>query len=270
MWIDRHGYHSDKRHFDGFDVNKNNSERQTEAQAHPFREADFKRPFVLRLKLQGNTEVTFCHFFAFHMLSNCCQLSRWLPFTKKKATFQRHFISGWLCANILSIRSPLNYFLVDKETFCPLMLDWPSLCFSFVQLKVNFQSVFFPSLQCSYLSTKGWLSTQALFQRHLALHLPSHTHGSPGSLRGQPSHWAASVEQMGLRAKAVHWLLPFFYISTFSTQTLKLCLVMHRFRSTNGGSSVQAEHWSRTCISSSIHASPSVPHSSAASLPAEW
>lgn len=83
------------------------------------------------------------------------------------------------------------------------------IVFSFVQLKVNFQS-FFPPLQCSYLSMKGWLSTQALFQRHLALHLPSHTHGSPGSFRGQPSYWAASLEQMGLRAKAVHWLLPFF------------------------------------------------------------
>lgn len=41
---------------------------QTETQTHPFTEADFKRPFVLKLKLQGNTEVTFCHF----LPSTCC------------------------------------------------------------------------------------------------------------------------------------------------------------------------------------------------------
>lgn len=41
---------------------------QPETQTHPSTEADFKRPFVLKLKLQGNTEVTFCHF----LPSTCC------------------------------------------------------------------------------------------------------------------------------------------------------------------------------------------------------
>lgn len=73
----------------------------------------------------------------------------------------------------------------------------------------------------------------------------------------------------GIKGKGCSLAAALFYISTFSTQTLKLCLIMHRFRSTNGGSSVQTEYWRRTCISTFIHASPSVPHSSAASLPAE-
>ena len=172
------------------------------------------------------------------MLSNCCQLSRWLPFTKKKATFQRHFISGWLCANILSIRSPLNYFLVDKETFCPLMLDWPSLCFHFFSWKSisnhflrpfpplapptpPHHSLLPPSLSPShppppppamFLSIHERLTehTSSVSASPCFTFTQSHTHSSPGSFRGQPSYWAASLEQMGLRAKAVHWLLPFF------------------------------------------------------------
>lgn len=144
------------------------------------------------------------------MLSNCCQLSRWLPFTKKKATFQRHFISGWLCANILSIRSPLNYFLVDKETFCPLMLDWPSLCFHFFSWKsISNHS---PPPPAMFLSIHERLTehTSSFSASPCFTFTQSHTHSSPGSFRGQPSYWAASLEQMGLRAKAVHWLLPFF------------------------------------------------------------
>lgn len=143
--------------------------KDMKTQTHPFTEADFKRLFVSELRRQGNTEVTFCHFLAFHMLSSCCQLSRWLPCTQKKATSPNHFIARLLCANILSIHSPLNYFPCGpftKDTFCPLMLDWPFLCLTLfcvcsVESKVNFQSVVF--LHFSYLSMKGWLSIQALF-----------------------------------------------------------------------------------------------------------
>lgn len=191
---------------------------QTETQSHPFTETAFYRALCFKTRTAGEHRCDVLSLLAFRMLSNCCQLSGWLPFTQKKATFQSHFISGWLCANILPIHYPLNYFLVEKETFCPLTLDWPLLCFtlfSFVQLKVNSQSVF-SFLHCSYLSTKGRLSTQALFQHHLALHLHSLL---SWELHSTAKLLSSSTGADGIKGKGCSVAVALFYIFTFSSQT---------------------------------------------------
>lgn len=185
------------------------------------------------------------------MLSNCCQLSGWLHFTWKKNQLPESFQFV-----VVVCKHPVNtfsseLFLCEKKTFCPLMLEWLLLCLTpvlFVPLKVNSQSVFLPAL---FLSIHEGLTehTSSLSASPCFTFTQSHTLLS-WELPSTAKLLSSSTGADGIKGKGCSVADALFYIFTFSTQTLKLCLVMHRFRATNGAWSVLAEYWSGVCISS--------------------
>lgn len=153
-----------------------------------------KAPLVSKRKARRwHAEVTFCHL----PPPTCCPAVVRCHFDSHSRTFQSHFISGWLRE-----KHPVNMFSSElfsifwwRKTFI-LSSRLTVVVFVFVQLKVNsFLSSIFLFLggggpggwHCSYLSLKGRLSRErtsfvALFQHHLVLHLPCHTHSSlPGA-----------------------------------------------------------------------------------------
>lgn len=190
--------------------------RQTETPTHSYRQRQtLKGLFVLKGKLQGNTEVTFCHF----LPSTCCPTvvschrdfySHRIKPPSEVISFQGGCLQTF-CQNILLWTITLLNTHKD-DTLSPharLTTFVFLFCICSVKSRLPISFFFFVLIFLISLFRVDWVHT--LFQHHLALHLHSDTLSSPGSFLAQPSYWAAPLEQMGLRAKAVHWLLPFLY-----------------------------------------------------------
>ena len=225
---DRHGNHSDRRQLYWSGVNRNNWKRRRRRQTHPITEADFKRPFVLKLKVQGNTEVTCCHFSS----STCCPsvVSCQGDFpSQKKAPSQ--IISFQRCRVHTSCHYTLrlNHFLVKHWQRRHFVLScytghhcvW--LFFLFVRLKVNFQSVS-PSLLVFLIYPRRVDWAHRVFQHHVALHLHSDTVSweLPGTSRILSSSTGAhGIKGKGSSVTVV--LFSFLHTSAFSTQTNSNC-----------------------------------------------
>lgn len=209
--------------------------------------------------------MTFCHFLSL----TCCPTVVRCQGDFHSHTLSSHFISGWLCANILSIHSPLNYFPCGKREFLSSRLT--IVVFVFVRWKVNSQSFFSPCIALVYPRRVDWaVSTHSSVSASPCFTFTqSHTR-LPWELPSITKLLSGSTGADGIKGKGSSAAFVLFLIFLHSAcRCLKLCLVMHRFRLTNGALSIQADHWGCTCISSFIYASQLVPHSLAPSLPAK-
>lgn len=155
--------------FDWLNVSKNNLKGQDERKTPIHKRQTLKGPFVSKLKLQRNTEVTFCHFSP----STCCPAvvsCQGYFHSQKKAPSQ--IISSQACCLLWTI-SPWS--ILQRGHFI-LSIQTDHHCFvcsAGSQFPISYFDRFF---FFSYLSVKGWVSTEAQFQLRAALHLHSDTH----------------------------------------------------------------------------------------------
>jgi len=172
-----------------------------ETGTRPSTREDFKRPFFSELKVQGNTGVTFCHFL----------LSRRYPAVVRNTCIhpEESERPTSLHSRVVARGHPVNTvsseLIFYKEDIVSAHATLTVIVFDSFSLVCSLESQF-PISCFSYLATEAWLSTPALFQRHLASHLHSDTLSSHGSFPVQPGDCAAPLEQMGLRNNAVQLL----------------------------------------------------------------
>lgn len=150
---DRHGYQSDRRQFDWFDVNKNSLKRQEDTDWDtntPFHRGRLKKALCFRIKTAGEHRSDVLSLSCFPHVVQLLSAVR-MPSIH---TEERHFPKSFHF-RVVVCQHPVNTFSSElfpcgaftKKTFCPVMLDWPLFCLTlfclFVQLKVNSQSVCF-------------------------------------------------------------------------------------------------------------------------------
>lgn len=154
----------------------------------------------------------------FHMMSNCCQLSGWLPFTLKKATFHNNQSSGLVQANILSIHFVRG---ISPRNKCE-----GDILSSLAGLTVVvFVSLFSGFLNVSLPWRVDWAYELCLCITLLYIHTVTHTH-SPLLGTGWYRTQSSSTGADGIKGKGCSVAVALFCIFTLSTEALELYLDM--------------------------------------------